>query len=163
MNRTVYLGVFVGSVLALALGALFLCAAITMPERWLLAILLLAVGAVGAGWSAYAYRKWLNVQPAALAARITDLAAAHDGEVAVSQVMSALDVPASVAQAALDELDHKGQCHRERRGDQVYYVFPAFQEHKVTRKCPYCGSTFPVKQAMHTCPNCGGNLELIKQ
>ena len=163
MNRMVYLAVFIGSALVLALGLLFVCAALTVPERWLLAIPLLIVGVVGAGWSAYAYRKWANVQPAALAMRITDLAAAHDGEIAVSQAMSALDAPAAAVQAAFDELDHQGQCHREQRGDQVFYVFPAFKEHKMVRKCPYCGSTFPVRQAVQKCPNCGGNVELVQQ
>jgi len=162
MNRLVYLGVFVVSALVLALGLLFLCAAIAAPERWLLALILLVVGAIGAGWSAFAYRRWASVQPGALTARITDLAAENDGELALAQVMSTFDVPASVATAAIDELVQKRQCHREARGDQVLYVFPGLKERKVVRKCAFCGSTFPVKQALQKCPNCGGSLELVK-
>jgi hypothetical protein len=162
MNRMVYLGVFIVSALLLASGVLFLCAATVVPERFGLAIVLLVLGAIGAGWSAYAYRKWANVQPGALAARITDLAAKNDGELALSQVMSAFGVPASAAQAAIDELLSKGQCRREARGDQVIFVFPGLKEHKVVRKCIYCNSTFPVKQALQKCPNCGGSLELVK-
>ena len=162
MNRFIYAGVFIASALALAVGILFLCAAISIPERWFLAIVLLILGAGGAGWSAFAYRRWASVQPGELAARITDLAAENDGELALSQIMSAFDVPASVATAALDELAQKGQCHREARGEQTLYVFPGLKEHKVVRKCVYCGSTFPVKQALQKCPNCGGNLELVK-
>jgi hypothetical protein len=162
MNRFIYIGVFAVSVLVLAVGVLFLCAATTIPERLPLAIILLILGAGGAGWSAYAYRRWASVQPGELAARITDLAAENDGELALSQIMSAFDVPASVATAALDGLAQKGQCHREVRGEQNLYIFPGLKEHKVVRKCVYCGSTFPVKQSLQKCPNCGGNLELVK-
>jgi hypothetical protein len=163
MNRIIYLGVFIVSALILALGVLFLCAAITVPERLPLAIILFLLGAMGAGWSALSYRRWADIQPAALAARITDLAVANDGELALSQIMSAFDVPAPVATAAIEELAQKGQCRREARADQVLYVFPGLKEHKVVRKCVYCGSTFPVKQALQKCPNCGGNLELVTQ
>ena len=163
MNRIIYFGVFGVSALILAFGVLFLCAAISLPERLPLALILLVLGAVGAGWSAFSYRKWSSIQPAALAARVTDLAAANGGELALAQVMSAFDVPASVATAAIEELYQKGQCHREARGDQIVYVFPGLKEHKLVRKCVFCGSTFPVKQSLQKCPNCGGKLELVKE
>jgi hypothetical protein len=163
MNRIVYLGVFVVSALVLGLGVLFLCAATAVPERMPLAIVLFVIGVIGAGWSAFSYRRWADRQPAALAARITDLAAQNDGELALSQVMSAFDVPASAAQAGMDELLQKGQCHREPRGDQIFFIFPGLKEQKLIRKCVYCGSTFPVKQSLQKCPNCGGNLELVKE
>ena len=163
MNRLVYLGVFIVSALILAGGLLFLCAAVAVPERFPLAIILLIIGAIGAGWSAFAYRKWSSVQPEALAARITDLAAQNDGELAISQIMSAFDVSASVAQAGIDQLVAKRQCRAESRGTQTFYIFPGLKEQKVARKCTYCGSTFPVKQALQKCPNCGGNLELVKE
>jgi len=163
MNRLIYLGVFGVSILLLAGGVLFLCAAMAVPERMWLAFVLLALGLVGAGWSAWAYRKWASVQPATLAARVTDLAAQNDGELALAQVMSAFDVTASVAQAALDELRDKGQCRQESRGDRTVFVFPGLKQHKVVRKCVYCGSTFPVKQSLQKCSNCGGKLELVKE
>ncbi|MBI5305887.1 MAG: hypothetical protein HY868_27410 [Chloroflexi bacterium] len=163
MNRVIYFGVFAVSVLVLAFGVLFLCAAMAVPERMWLALVLLALGLGGAGWSAWAYRKWASVQPAALSASITDLAAQNDGELALAQVMSAFDVPASAAQAALDELMSKGQCRREPRGERTVFVFPGLKEHKMVRKCAYCGSTFPVKQSLQKCSNCGGKLELVRE
>lgn len=163
MSRIVYLAAFVASAFVLALGVLFLCAAITVPERAPLAIVLLALGALGAGWSAFAYRRWSNEQPSSLAVQITSLAADHDGELAISQVMSALGATESAATAALAELAQKGQCRREAHADQVVYVFPGLKEHKMVRRCAYCGSTFPVKQALQKCPNCGGALELVAQ
>ena len=162
MNRVTYLGIFVASGAVMALGMLFACAAMAAPARWPLAIVLLAIGAIGAGWSAYAYRKWANRQPATLAAHITDLAAANQGEVTLAQIMSAFDVTASTAQAGIEVLIQHGECQREFRGDQEIFVLPGFKEHKVERKCPYCGATFPVKQSLQKCPNCGGNLELVK-
>jgi hypothetical protein len=163
MNRFLYLGIFAVSAFVLALGLVFLCAASVEPSRLAIAIILLLLGALGAGWSAYAYGKWSVVQPAALSARITDLAARNDGEVSLAQVMSAFDVPASVAQAGVDELLNQGQCRREPRGEQIFFVFPGLKEQKVVRKCVYCGSTFPVKLALQKCPNCGGALELVKE
>ena len=163
MNRIAYLIVFVVSALVLGLGLLFLCAATVEPSRFAIAAILIVLGALGAGWSAYSYRRWAGVQPGALSARITDLAASNAGEVSLAQVMSAFDVPASVAQAGVDELLNKGQCRREPRGDQIFFVFSGLKEQKVVRKCVYCGSTFPVKQALQKCPNCGGALELVKE
>jgi hypothetical protein len=162
MNRVIYLGIFVASGVVLALGLLFACAAIVAPARWPLAIVLLAIGAIGAGWNAYAYRKWADRQPAALATRITDLAANHQGDVTLAQIMSAFDVTASAAKAGLDVLVQHGECQRQMHSEQEIFVLPGFKEHKVERKCPFCGTTFPVKQSLQKCPNCGGNLELIK-
>ena len=162
MKRVAYLGIFIISGMLLAVGVLFACAAIAVPARWPLAIVLLVIGGIGAGGSAYAFRKWSDRQPTVLAARITDLAAANQGEVTLAQIMSACDVTASAAQAGLDVLVQHGECQRELRGEQEIYVLPGFKEHKVERKCPFCGATFPVKQSLQKCPNCGGNLELIK-
>ncbi len=162
MKRISYLSIFIVSILTLALGLLFACAAIAVPARWPLAIILLGVGAIGAGWSAYAYRQWAAAQPAALATRITDLAAANQGEVTLAQIMSSFEVTASVAQAGLETLIERGTCQRDRVGEQEVFVFPGLQAHKVERKCPFCGATFPVKQSLQKCPNCGGDLALIK-
>ncbi len=161
MNRAIYLIVFAASALVLALGVLFLCAASAVPERMPLAIILLVLGAAGAGWSGWSYRRWASVQPASLAASITDMAAQNNGELALSQVMSEFGVTASTATAALDELVNRGQVRREARADQVMFVFPGLKERKMIRKCAYCGSTFPIKQPLHKCPNCGGNLEIV--
>jgi rRNA maturation endonuclease Nob1 len=76
--------------------------------------------------------------------------------------MSAFDVTASAAQAGLEILMQNGACQRETRGEQEIFTFPGLQEHKVERRCPFCGSAFPVKQSLQKCPNCGGNLELVK-
>ncbi len=161
MNRTIAIVAFIGSILVLALGLLFLCAASVVPGRLPLAIVLLVIGAVGAGASALFYWRWTNLRPGALAVRITQLAAENNGEVTLAQAMSALGISETAATPAFQALIDKGQCQRERRGEEVLYIFPGLKEHKVVRRCVYCGSTFPVKEPLQKCPNCGGNLELV--
>ena len=162
MNRLTYGGVFAVSVLILGAGVLFLCAALSVPARWPLALVLLVLGGGGAAWSAFAYRKWTDRQPATLAARITELAAQNSGEVSLAQIMASFEVSAEVAQAGLNVLAEQGACRREPQGEQIVFVFPGLKEHKVERRCTSCGSTFAVKEPLHKCPNCGGNLELVK-
>ncbi|MGE5140524.1 MAG: hypothetical protein ACM3JD_13735 [Rudaea sp.] len=162
MNRTLYLGVFLVSAVLIALGLLFLCAAVSLPERMPLALILLFIGAIGAAWSGLSYRRWRNLQPDELASQITALAAKNKGELAVTEVMSAFAAPADAVNSALGMLLDKGQAHREHRADRIVYVFPGLKEHRVVRRCMYCGSTFPVKEPLHKCPNCGGELELVQ-
>lgn len=162
MNRTVYVGVFVVSAVLIGLGLLFLCAAVSVPERMPLALILLVIGAIGAAWSGLSYRRWRNLQPDELASQITALAAKNKGELAVTEVMSAFAAPAEAVNSALGTLLDKGQAHREHRADRIVYVFPGLKEHKMVRRCMYCGSTFPVKEPLYKCPNCGGDLELVQ-
>lgn len=163
MVRLGYLAILIFFSAIVGTGLLFLCAASVSPERMVLAFALLVVGVVGSGWTALSYSRWYRREPSVLAARITDLAAQGDGEVSLAQVMAALDVPAAVAQAAMDHLQQKDQCHLESRANGQVYVFPGLKERRMIRKCVYCGSTFPVREPLQKCPNCGGNLELVKQ
>jgi hypothetical protein len=43
-----------------------------------------------------------------------------------------------------------------------FYAFPGLEETKVVRRCAYCGNEFSVKTPLHKCPNCGGDLELVR-
>jgi hypothetical protein len=163
MNRIVYFAVFVASSIALGVALLFFCAAVNVPERLTLAIVLLVLGGAGVGWSGLEYGKWLRRQPKALAARITELADQNSGEISLAQVMSALKVQGEEAMAAMNDLQQKGQCHIEPRKETMMFVFPGLKERKMVRKCVYCGSTFPVRDPLQKCPSCGGNLELVEK
>jgi hypothetical protein len=163
MNRIVYFAVFVVSSFVLGLALLFLCAAVSVPERWPLAIALVVVGGAGVGWSGLEHGKWLRRQPGALAARITALAEQNSGEISLAQVMSALKVRGEEAMAAMNDLQQKGQCHMEPRKETMMFVFPGLKERKMVRKCVYCCSTFPVRDPLQKCPSCGGNLELVEK
>jgi hypothetical protein len=163
MIKLAYLVLFVFFSVLLATGMLFALVTTVVPERAFIAFVLLGVGTVGAGATAWFYWRWYGRQPAVLGARATDLAEHTDGEVSLAQVMAAYHVPASVAQAAMDQLVEKGQCHAETLEGQLRYIFPGLKERKMVRKCVYCGSTFPVRDPLQKCPNCGGNLELVEK
>jgi hypothetical protein len=163
MNRIVYFAVFVVSCVVLGVALLFLCASVYEADRMIMAIALSVVGGAGVIWSGLSYNKWFNRQPGALAPRITRLAEQNSGEISLAQVMSALKLPADVATAAMADLQQKGQCHMEPRGEKTMYVFPGLTERKVERKCPYCGATFPVRDPLQKCPNCGGDLDVAEK
>ncbi len=163
MKRTqaiIVMGV-AGVVLAAAL-ALF-CAGTAEPKWLILAVLLLAGGVGLAVWSGLALRRLRIVDPENLSDRITVLAKRFKGELTLSQTVAELGAADEVVLKAFDLLESKGQCHREHREERELYVFPGLQEHKVSRRCPYCGREFSVKEAVYKCPHCGGDLRLQKE
>jgi DNA-directed RNA polymerase subunit RPC12/RpoP len=163
MNRTVAIVVIVISVVLLAVGLMFLCAATREPTRLLLAGALIIVGGGLAAWSGTTLRRLRDLDPENLSDRITGLARAGDAEVTLSQAVAELGVPDEAAVAAFNLLERRGQAYRERRGDREFYVFPGLQSSKVARKCPYCGGEFSVKTPVYKCPHCGGDLRLVKE
>lgn len=163
MNKTISSVVFIVSALMLGLGLLFLCASAAKPERLLLSILLITIGALGAGWAGLTWRRLSDIAPERLADRILEMMRAQGNfETTEAEAVASLSAPADNVQAALAILRSRGEANPEQRGDRRVYVFPNLKESKVERRCPYCGAQFPVKQALSQCPNCGGNLELTK-
>jgi len=116
MNRTAAIIVLSISAVLLAVGLLFLCAATRQPSRFLLAGALLIAGGGLAAWGGTTLRRLRDLDPENLSDRITGLARAGDAEVTLSGVVSELGVPDEAAGAALNLLERRGQCHRERRG-----------------------------------------------
>ncbi len=164
MKRTTAWVMLAISVVPLAGGLLFLCAASRQPIRLVLAVALLVIGGGLAAWSGLSLRRLREVDPEHLSDRITTLArAAGHAEVTLSQVVAELGVPDEAAIAALALLESRGQCYREPREAREFYVFPGLKESKVTRRCAHCGTEFSVKTSLHKCPNCGGDLELIRE
>ena len=164
MKRTILLAPFVISGILLALGSLFLCAATREPGRLPLSLLLLVIGGGLAAWSALTWRRQQQLEPDRLADSIIDLVRARGAaEVTLAEVVAELNVPTQAAQQALGVLQGRGECRRERRAEKDLYVFPGLMERKVVRRCAYCGSEFSVKTPLHQCPNCGGQLELVRE
>lgn len=163
MRRTSAIVVLLVSVGLLALGLLFLCAAVDQPSRLFLAATLLLAGGGLAAWSGLRLRRLRKFDPENLSDRITELARASDAEVTLSQVVSELRVPDEVAIAALNLLERRGQSQREHRGDREFYVFPGLRPSKITRSCPYCGTEYSVKTPVYSCPRCGGDLRLERE
>ena len=164
MKRTILIAAFVIAVVLLAVGLLFLCAATREPGRLPLSVILMVIGGGVAAWSALTWRRDQQLEPERLADSIIDLVLARGGaEVSLAQIVAKLNVPTDAAQRALGVLEGRGECRRERGPDKDLYVFPGLMEVKVVRRCAYCGSEFSVKKPLHKCPNCGGELELVKE
>ena len=164
MKRTMLIAALAVSVVLLAVGLILLCAATTNPRRLPLSLLLLVIGGGLAAWSALTWRREQRLEPERLADSIIDLARAGGGaEVSLAQIVAELNVPTEATQRALGVLERRGECRRERRAGKDLYVFPGLVEAKVARRCAYCGSEFSVKTPLHKCPNCGGELELVRE
>lgn len=164
MKRTLLMAAFGISGALLALGLIFLCAATADPKRLPLSVILLVLGGGLAALSALTWRRDQQLEPERLADSIIDLARASGGaEVSLAQIVAELNVPTDAAQRALGVLERRGECRRERGPDKDLYVFPGLMEVKVVRRCAYCGSEFSVKKPLHKCPNCGGELELVRE
>jgi hypothetical protein len=164
MKRITAIVVLLISVLLLGGGLLFLCAAIRQPARLILAFSLLVIGGVLAAWSGLALRRLWELGPEHLSDRITVLArTGGHAEVTLSQIVGELRVPDEAAMAALALLESRGQCRAEHREGQELYVFPGLKTIKVVRRCAYCGNEFSVKTPLHECPDCGGQLELVRR
>lgn len=156
------LGAFFVSIVLLAGGLIFLCAAVQNTARLPIALALLVIGGGLAVWAGTRWRRARQLSPDVLDDQITSLAATYDAEITLAQVVSALNVPDDAARAALARLEANGLCHQERRESRTVYTFPGLQESKVVRRCGYCGNEYSVREPLHKCPNCGGQLEIVK-
>lgn len=156
------LGVFVVGALCMAGGLIFLCAATQNTARLPIALALLILGGGLAAWAGVHWRRARQLSPDVLDDRITDLADRYDAEITLAQAVSALHAPDEAVRAALSRLEANGLCHQERREDKTVYVFPGLKESKVVRRCTYCGNEYSVREPLHKCPNCGGNLEIVR-
>jgi hypothetical protein len=164
MKRTTGYVALVISAVFLAGGLLFLCAASRQLTRLILGIALLIIGGGLAAWSGLMLRRLRDLDPEHLSDRITALAQAKgQAEVTLSQVVAELGAPDEAALAALGLLESRGQCQREHREGREFYVFPGLKESKVVRRCAFCANEYSVKTPLHKCPNCGGDLEVVRQ
>ena len=77
-------------------------------------------------------RRLRLTDPENLSDRITALAKRSKGEVTLSQVVAELGLPDEAVLKAFDLLESKGQCHRERRDEREFYIFPGLQEQKMS-------------------------------
>ena len=161
-NQKLTLTAFFTGVLFLTGGLIFLCAAVETAIRLPLAIVLLVIGGGLVAWASLRLRRAQQISPDTLDDRITNLAAAHDAELTLAQIISTLDVPNDAARAALAQLETEGLCYQERREARTFYVFPGLKKKKVTRRCSYCGNEYSVREPLHKCPNCGGSLEIVE-
>ncbi len=162
MKRVVAIIAIVLSIPLLTLGLLFLIAAASEPQRLLTAAAFLALGTVPLAWGIVTLRRLAQTSPEALATGTVALARRLGGEVTVAQVQAEFRIAPSLAQTTLDSLCASGQAAAQAREGRTVYVIRGLQESLVVRRCPYCGSNFPVKEALRQCPHCGASLGLSK-
>jgi hypothetical protein len=155
-------GIFLLGVVFLVGGLIFVVAAIQNPARLVTALALMVPGVILAAWAGVRWRRAKELSPDVLDSRISDLAATLDAQVTLAQVVSQLDVPDSTARAALTRLESSGLCHREWRQGRTVFLFPGLMESRVVRRCAYCGSQYSVREPLHECSNCGGELEIVR-
>jgi hypothetical protein len=149
-------------VLFLAGGLIFLCAATQNAGRLPIALALLIAGAGLAAWAGLRLRRARQLSPGVLDDLIVGLARDRDGEITLAQVVGELEVPDQAARAALARLEANGLCRPESRDSRSVYVFAGLKESKIVRRCLYCGNEYGVREPLHKCPNCGGQLEIFK-
>ncbi len=164
MKQFLYLGIALVGGVVLALGLIFLCAATSDAARLPLAVILLVLGAIIAGGSGYFWWQARARSPEQLATRFTELAkASGHAELSIADAMSSTNASAEEVQAAFALLERKNQAHRTRRADREVYVFPGLEEKKMVRRCQHCGREYSIKEAVYTCTNCGGQVEVVRE
>jgi hypothetical protein len=151
-------------IVGVAFGLIFLCASVSNAGRIPLAIILLLLGGGMAAGGAFMLRRQQELAPDTVADRILVLARKDDdAEITAAEAIAGLRLPEKSVKKGLDLLEERGHCRREYRDDKVVYVFPGLKESKLVRKCSYCGSTYSVREPLHKCPSCGGNVELVRE
>lgn len=164
MNRIIAFVLIAVGALVLAGGLIYLCAASGNAGRLPLAFILLILGAGLATVGGLLLRRQRELAPETVADRIVGLARDDDdAEITVAEAVAELRLPEASVVKGLELLEERGRCRREYRDDRVVYVFPGLKQSKLIRKCAYCGTTFSVKEPLHTCPNCGGTVELVRE
>ena len=164
MKRFIALGLLSVGALSLAFGLIFLCASINNSGRVPLAVILLVLGAGMAAGGAYMLRRQRELSPETVADRIVGLAQKDDdAELTVPEMVAGLNLPEDTVLEGLEVLDKRGRVTQEYHDDHRVYIFPGLKETKLIRKCGYCGSTYSVKEPLHTCPKCGGKVELVRE
>jgi len=163
MKRIMAILAAVASIPLLVLGILFLIVAATGPSRMLVATVFLLVAGLLLFWSDSTLRRLAETSPQALNTGIKHLARTLGGEVTVAQVQAEFHIPQKMALGALEKMLGQGECQREQRAERDVYIFKSVMPAKVLKRCPYCGSQFPVKAALAKCPNCGASLETTKE
>ena len=163
MNRTMSYLVIGVAVIILAVGLVFLCAATNDAGRLPLALILLVIGGGLAFWGGTSLRRAIAIDPENLSDRITHVARqCGQGEVTLSQAVSALNAPDEAVEEALRLLVERGQAYPEYRQDRDVYVFSGLRAARMVRRCESCGTEYSVKEPIYTCTQCGGKVEVVR-
>jgi hypothetical protein len=144
----------------IALGLLFAIGADGQLHRYAIAAGALALGAVCIGLGVRWVRQAERRRPESIRAEILGLARRRSGELSETDLMAALGSRWPLALALLEQLLAQGVCVKRVVGDADYYVFEDLLPRLAVRRCEFCGSGLPLDEALASCPNCGGSVQL---
>jgi rubrerythrin len=97
--------------------------------------------------------------PKRLEADVTRLAEQRQGNLAVADVMAALQLSQFQAQEALARLVRQRVCTIQPGPLGTRYLFEAFLPRQQVHRCPFCETQFAQPSDHNNCPNCGGKIE----
>jgi len=162
MNKTLAVIVSLSSIPLYLLGFLFLIGSSGSSSRLLVALGMLAAATAVLLAGRNRLKRLAEIDPASLRTGAVELARRLGGELTVAQLRAEYRISEQQATEALEQLVAEGSVTREQREDRVVYVFTGLLPSIAERVCPYCGTKLPIREALHKCPNCGANLEIVK-
>ena len=145
---------------ALFLGAMFLIASSGVASRLATAVVMLAAGACLFAAGIKLLRTGMGGLPGFAAGRILKAAAKHNGSVPEDVLMAETGGGDAVG-FELSAMLRNGRVRQEAEGGRKVYIFPELQFSLRYKKCPYCGSDYPVRENIERCPSCGGDLKIV--
>lgn len=163
MNKTIAVIVSLLSIPLYLLGFLFLIASGGgSSSRLLVALGLLAVATAVLLFGRSRLRRLAEIDPDSLSTGAVELARRLGGELTVAQLRAEYRISEKQAIDTLEALAAEGAAVREQRQNRAVWVFTGLLPSKAERRCPYCGTQLPIRDAISKCPNCGANLEISK-
>ncbi len=146
---------------AFFLGLMFIIASAGGGRRLTAGLIITAAGFVLLVFGFRMFLRAIRFSPEGIKRQILRLAKLNHGELTREAITGAIGTMDEI-EYKLEELIDRGIARAEIRGGRKLYLFPDFQLKVVQKKCPYCGSDYPVRENIEYCPNCGGDLKLSK-
>jgi len=162
VKRSSAILLIVAAIVLITFGLIFLMGSQGKGTTILTGMALLAGGIVLVGWAVNRLRRLAQLDPDQLATDAVELAQRLGGELTVAQVQAEFDVSGKLAAQVLEKLRSEEVCYVEHREDRTVFVFKSLMPSKATKRCPYCGAEFSIRDARRQCPNCGAMLEITK-
>lgn len=144
------------------LGMMFLIVSSGSGSRLISGIMLSAVGVALLASGIFLFRKGMRERPGSVHDSILKAAAKHNG-VITSEVLAAETGGGDAVDFAIAAMIRKGRVAAGEKDGMKIYTFPELQFKLKFKKCPYCGSDYPVNENIERCPSCGGDLKIVSE
>lgn len=106
------------------------------------------------------FKSGLVQRPVLVKKELLKLAAENKGEL-TKELITAATGWDNIVLFEINDMIKKRVIKMEEREGQTYYIFPKFQPEYVINKCPYCGSSYQVRDDVTKCPSCKGDLKFL--